>query len=116
MGVLSYYTEKYYTQQEIAESLGCSQATVCYWLKKYKMTSYGMRRRERWLTDLRLPSFISAKDWQKRPAGPPANSTYAYYTCAYYYLQGIFTHAFVLFLWITFSKYPLTTDDLCGIL
>jgi len=45
-GVLTYYTDRYYTQQQIAESLGCSQVTVSYWLRKFGLLSYGMRNRE----------------------------------------------------------------------
>ena len=64
-GVLSYYTDKYYTQQQIAESLGCSQANVCYWLRKFGLKSYGVRHMENKCDPWPSPIRVGAGAWGK---------------------------------------------------
>ena len=41
-GVLSYCAEKKWTQQKIADWLGCSQANVSYWARKLRVRTVGM--------------------------------------------------------------------------
>ena len=46
--VQQWYTARYWTQQRIAENIGCSQSTISYWLRKWGLKSYGMGSYGQW--------------------------------------------------------------------